>query len=203
MKRKLFILLTISIFSLWVIGCGKSTTTPTTTTTTTSVTTTSSTTTISFPSGSIEILFSPRGGCTDEIIRQIDNAVSYIDVAMYSFTSDPIAQALVNARGRGVEIRVLMDKQQASTGYSKHTFLANNGILVSLDTHSGYMHNKVAIMDQAVVITGSFNWSVNAEENNQENMLVIMDPGVVQIYQDRFDYLWEYNSDGIITPIVN
>jgi len=129
--------------------------------------------------------------------------MNYIDVAMYSFTSDPIAQALVNAKERGVKIRVLLDKQQAGSSSSKAEFLANNGILVSLDTHSGYMHNKIAIIDGAVVITGSFNWTESAEERNQENMVVISDPWVVQVYKERFDYLWNYNSGGIITPFTN
>jgi|GEM_PF-1086492 len=216
MKNKLVLLLIIPII-LGLISCEKGPTAPTTTSATTTIsptptttitttaptsstTTTSSSTTVPITPGSIAVFFSPRGGCTDEVIAQISRAVNSIDVAMYSFTSDPIAQALVNAKGRGVIVRVLLDRSQAQSSYSKASFLASCGIQVSLYTHSGKMHNKIAIIDGAVVITGSFNWSNVAEERNQENMLVITDSWVAQIYENRFNTLWEDNLGGIITP---
>ncbi len=140
------------------------------------------------------VFFSPKGGCTNEVITHINNAQKTIDIAIYSFTSEPIAHALVRVEDRGVQIRILMDKQQAKGRHSKATFLFNNGIPVTLDRHSGCMHNKIAVIDSAVVLTGSFNWSKNAEERNEENLLVIDDLEIVNIYQKRLDYLWKYNK---------
>lgn len=68
----------------------------------------------------IKIFFSLNGGATKEIIKRIDNAGTYIDIAMYSFTSEPVAQAIVRAKQRDVKIRILMDKQQAGGRYSKY-----------------------------------------------------------------------------------
>ena len=134
-----------------------------------------------------KVFFSPKGGCTNEVITHINNAQKTIDIAIYSFTSEPIAQALVKVEDRGVQIRILMDKQQAKGRYSKFSFLANNEVPVCLDKHSGSMHNKIAIIDSVVLLTGSFNWSRNAEERNEENLLVIDDLEIVEIYpHNRF-----------------
>ena len=68
----------------------------------------------------IKIFFSRNGGATEEITKQIDKAENHIDIAMYSFTSEPIAEAIIRAKERGVKVRILMDKQQAGGKYSKH-----------------------------------------------------------------------------------
>jgi len=153
-----------------------------------------------FPLHAQEVYFSPKGGCAERIIQEIDRADSLIDVAMYSFTSEPIAEALVRAFRRGVRIRVLLDKGQAGGKYSKDEYLAQNGIEVVLDRRRGKMHNKFCIIDRNVLITGSYNWTKSAEEENQENMLVFEGSQVVEIYQERFDYLWELNKGTAAKP---
>ncbi|MCK4353340.1 phospholipase D family protein [candidate division WOR-3 bacterium] len=140
------------------------------------------------------VLFSPNGGCTKEIIAQIDSSKKTIDIAMFSFTSDSIAFALVRAFDRGIKIRMLLDKQQAKSRYSKYEFLKNYGINTILDRHSGYMHNKIVVIDTAVVLTGSFNWTKNAEKRNEENLLVIDNEEIVKVYQKRLGYLWEWDK---------
>jgi len=77
----------------------------------------------------------------EEIIRQIDNAQEYIDIAMYSFTYDPIAGAIIRAKNRGVKIRILMDKGQSQGKYSKYKFLLDNNIAIIQDRHAGIMYN--------------------------------------------------------------
>lgn len=146
------------------------------------------------PLSAWEVYFSPRGGCTERIIEGINDANSRIDVAMYSFTSEPISEALVQAHRRGVKIRVLLDKQQAGSKYSQDDSLEAKGIEVIRDIRTGYMHLKVCLIDEAVLFAGSFNWSKNAEERNQEDMLVFTEPDIVAVYQQRFDYLWVFNG---------
>ena len=151
----------------------------------------------------IKVFFSPKGGAVEEIVRQIDSAKSYIDIAMYSFTSGPIAEAIVRAKKRGVKIRILMDKEQSQGRYSKYKFFLDNEIAVIQDRHSGIMHNKIAVIDGRVLFTGSYNWTKSAEEKNEENLLEIIDEEdktgeieekLIEIYQKRLDYLWEYND---------
>jgi len=112
---------------------------------------------------------------------------------MYSFTYEPIAEALIRAKNRGIKIRILMDKGQSQRRYSKYKYLLNNGIAVIQDRHAGIMHNKIAIIDGKILFTGSYNWSKSAEERNQENLLeFINEEKIIRIYQERLNYLWEY-----------
>jgi len=144
----------------------------------------------------IRIFFSPKGGIAEEIIKQIDNAQEYIDIAIYSFTYEPIAKAIVRAEKRGVKIRILMDKSQSGGKYSKYKFLLDNGLAVIQDRHAGIMHNKIAVIDGRILFTGSYNWSKSAEEKNEENLLEFIDEEeIIRIYQERLDYLWKYNLE--------
>jgi phosphatidylserine/phosphatidylglycerophosphate/cardiolipin synthase-like enzyme len=137
-----------------------------------------------------QLFFSPKGGCTDAIVKQIGLAAKTIDIMMYSFSSRPIIQALDKAKERGVTVRVLLDKGQETQKYAKGRYLAARGIAVKYDTGRGLMHNKVGIFDGQVMFTGSFNWTAQAEKNNAENLLLIDDPGLIKQYQARFDQLW-------------
>lgn len=119
----------------------------------------------------------------------------YVDIAIYSFTYEPIAGAIVRAKRRGVKIRILMDKGQSKGKYSKYKFLLDNDIAVIQDRRSGYMHNKIAIIDGRILFTGSYNWSKSAEERNEENLLEFIDEEeIIKVYQERLDYLWEFNK---------
>jgi phosphatidylserine/phosphatidylglycerophosphate/cardiolipin synthase-like enzyme len=123
----------------------------------------------------IEVYFSPHGGCTDAIIKELNKAKSSVLVQADSFTSAPIAKALLNAHKRGVKVEVLLDKSQRIQKYSSATFLSNQGIPTKIDAQHAIAHNKVMIIDGETVITGSFNFTKAAEENNAENLLVIKD----------------------------
>ena len=157
----------------------------------------------------IRVFFSPDGSAAKEIITQIDNAKSYIDIAMYSFTYEPIGEAIIRAKNRGIRIRILMDKGQSKGKYSKYNYLLSNNIAIIQDRHAGIMHNKIAIIDGKVLFTGSYNWSKSAEEKNQENLLEFIDEStenkensfkslyekkIIEIYQKRLNYLWEFND---------
>jgi phosphatidylserine/phosphatidylglycerophosphate/cardiolipin synthase-like enzyme len=152
----------------------------------------SSTTTIG-GSPSISVYFSPRGGCTSAVISQIKMAKKSIDVAIYSFTSRKIAKALIAAHKRGVKIRIVADEGSAISRNSVLPLLESAGIPVRYKRGSGggLMHNKYAIVDGEVVITGSFNWTVSAEKRNDENLLVIKGlPAIVKAYEKNFERLW-------------
>ncbi len=143
----------------------------------------------------IKVFFSPDGGITEEIIAQIDQADNYVDIAMYSFTSESIAEALVRAKERGVRVRILLDKLQAAGAYSQYQYLLDAGIETITDVHAGIMHNKIAIIDGRILLTGSFNWTKSAEEKNEENFLLFIDEEkIIRIYQTRLNYLWGFND---------
>jgi len=135
----------------------------------------------------IRIYFSPGGGCTEAIVKELDQASSEIKVQAYSFTSRSIAKALVNAHKRGVKISVVLDKSNASAKYSAADFTANMGIPAFIDDQHAIAHNKIMILDQETVITGSFNFTKAAEEKNAENLLIIKDRAIAGLYLNNWE----------------
>ena len=123
--------------------------------------------------GTVDIYFSPNGGTTDAITHEIGNARSEILIQAYSFTSTPIAKALLDASKRGVRVVVVLDRSQKTQKYSGATFLAHAGIPVFIDDKHAIAHNKIIIIDRQTLITGSFNFSKAAEEKNAENLLAL------------------------------
>jgi phosphatidylserine/phosphatidylglycerophosphate/cardiolipin synthase-like enzyme len=137
--------------------------------------------------GSIRVYFSPNGGCTDAILSQINRAQKEILLQAYSFTSKPIAQALIQAQKRGVKIIAVLDKSNKRQKYSAATFLKNMGIPVFIDDKHAIAHNKIMIIDNRVVITGSFNFTMAAENKNAENLLILDDrPDLTRAYRENF-----------------
>lgn len=148
------------------------------------------------PSGnSIAVYFSPRGGCADAIVREVASAKRSIRIQACSFTSPPIAKAIIDAKKRGVQVEAILDKSNRTDRYSAATFLKNQGVAVLIDNKHAIAHNKIIVIDDAVVITGSFNFSNAAEESNAENLLVIRDhPDLVQKYVDNYDAHREHST---------
>ena len=138
----------------------------------------------------LQVFFSPQGGAQAAIIERIHAAQERIDLALYSFTARPIAEALVAAQKRGVAIRVVLDRSQAGSQYSAATFLHNQGMAVWISRGSGIMHHKFALIDGRVLINGSKNWSANAEERNAENVMVFEGyPGLILEFEQEFTRL--------------
>jgi len=129
-----------------------------------------------------EVYFSPDGGCTEAITQAVDDAQRTVLVQAYSFTSAPIAKALAAAKRRGVAVRVILDQSQRSERYSSATFLAHANIPTYIDAQHAIAHNKVMVIDERTVITGSFNFTKAAETRNAENLLILHDPVLAARY---------------------
>ena len=135
----------------------------------------------------IQVYFSPNGGCTDAIVREINRAKDIIRIQAYAFTSQPIAKAIIEAKKRGVKIEAVLDKSNRTAKYSAATFLMNQGVEVLIDDKHAIAHNKIILIDDKMIITGSFNFSRAAEESNAENLLVIRDqPRLMAKYLESF-----------------
>lgn len=140
------------------------------------------------PPPTMEVYFSPKGGCTDAVVGELDNAKKNIRVQAYSFTSAAIARALVDAHKRGVDVCVILDESQRTEKYSEADFLHNMGIPTWLDCKHAIAHNKVMTIDDSVVITGSFNFTTAAEKSNAENLLLIRSPELAQRYMVNWHF---------------
>ena len=137
-------------------------------------------------SASWQVYFSPRGGATSAIVQTIDDAKSTVLVQAYSFTSEPIAEALAKANGRGVDVQVLLDKSQRTQKYTATHLLIQAGISVLIDGSHAIAHNKIIIIDNETVIKGSFNFTKAVEERNAENLLIIRNKGLAILYIDNW-----------------
>jgi phosphatidylserine/phosphatidylglycerophosphate/cardiolipin synthase-like enzyme len=130
-----------------------------------------------------QVCFTPYENCTGELIRQINQAQSSIYVQAFSFTSRPIAKALINAKQRGVKVLVIFDHSQLDhRHYSLARLLIKNDISVWNDDQPNIAHNKVMIIDRSIVETGSFNYTVSAQRYNTENMLIIHNAPLAERY---------------------
>ena len=145
--------------------------------------------------GDLEAAFSPNGGCTNLVIKVIQSAKTSIRVLAYSFTSAPIAKALVEAHQRGVDVQMVVDKSQKSAKYTSATFVANAGIPIRIDSKHAIAHNKVIIVDGHTVQQGSFNYTKAAEEKNGENVLVNWNnPKLADVYLKDWKRHWEHSD---------
>jgi phosphatidylserine/phosphatidylglycerophosphate/cardiolipin synthase-like enzyme len=127
-------------------------------------------------------------------VSAISQAKTEILVQAYSFTSAPIAKALVDAHKRGVQVKIILDRSQRKERYSSADFTARAGIPTYIDAAHAIAHNKVMIIDKAVVITGSFNFTRDAEINNAENLLVILSKELARGYIANWERHMEHSS---------
>src|SRR6266516_3137693 len=112
----------------------------------------------SIPRG-VQVFFSPHGGATEAVVNALDHATNTVLVQAYSFTSAPIAKALVDAHRRGVQVQVILDKSQQTEKYSEADFLKNSEIPTLIDAQHAIAHNKIMIIDGYLILTGSFNFT--------------------------------------------
>ena len=143
--------------------------------------------------------FSPNQGAADVVIGFIDQTHASLDAAVYSITHDGIADALIRAKGRGVEVRILTDKTQAGNASADDERMEASGIAVRRDHITGLMHHKFMISDchcdgEQALATGSFNWTASADTRNMENFVIIRLKYAITEFQVEFDRLWELNA---------
>lgn len=145
-----------------------------------------------------QVYFSPKGGVTAAVVRELDGAKSEILVQAYSFTSAPVSKALLDAAHRGVKIIAVLDKSNVRAKYTAADTLAKRGIPVFIDDKHQIAHNKIIIIDRQTVITGSFNFSKAAEESNAENLLILKNKELATVYMRNFvehrEHSVEYKS---------
>jgi phosphatidylserine/phosphatidylglycerophosphate/cardiolipin synthase-like enzyme len=131
--------------------------------------------------------FSPKGGCQQAVLAELKKARREILVQAYSFTAEPITYALVEAKKRGVHVDILLDKSNEAERYSDLRIFLDQGLAPLIDAHHAIAHNKVMLIDQKVLVTGSYNFTNQAEEENAENLLIIKGhPELVAQYRQNF-----------------
>lgn len=141
------------------------------------------------PTAAWAVHFSPKGGCTDAIVAQIASAKTTIHVQSYSFTSAPIAGALADAKLRGLDVQIIVDRSDvddAASPTTKLDVLLDAHVPVWNDAKHAIAHNKIMIFDGESVETGSFNYTKQAESSNAENCLFLTSPALAAVYEHNW-----------------
>ena len=127
-----------------------------------------------------EVWFSPQGGARDAILESIAGAKKEIHVGAYKLEDKIIAQALVDAKDRGVKVSIILDKKKSKYKTSLKKWLVEQNVPVFTDPKHFLYHNKVMIIDGTTVLTGSFNFKADAEDSNAENLLRLDSPELAE-----------------------
>lgn len=142
--------------------------------------------TFTIAGASIENYFAPEDGVMAKVIAVIENAQTYIHFMAYSFTDDALADAMLQGMGQGVEIGGIFEAFGANTPYSECKTLLTADADISLDGNPNTFHHKVIIIDGTTVIIGSFNFSAQANDSNDENLLIVHDSSLASAYEQEY-----------------
>jgi phosphatidylserine/phosphatidylglycerophosphate/cardiolipin synthase-like enzyme len=144
----------------------------------------------------LDTCFTPGENCTREIVDEIDSAKVSLLVQAYEFTSYPIIDAIIRANDRGVDVSIILDQDNDRAKRSGQESIAAHliarGLFVLIDNRH-IAHNKVMVIDGKDVITGSFNFTVAAQDRNAENVLFIRDNAMIA--KAYGDYFWRRADD--------
>lgn len=134
--------------------------------------------------------FSPGEDCLDAIRDAFERTSRTADVCVFTITDDRIADAMLAAHRRGVRVRVITDNDKALDEGSDAQRLERAGVALRIDQTEHHMHHKFAVFDGERLLTGSYNWTRSAARNNEENLIVTRDPGLVRAFSEEFERLW-------------
>lgn len=135
--------------------------------------------------------FSPGQDCRRAILDLLVRARRTLDVCVFTISDDRIAEGLLAAHRRGVQLRLITDNDKTADTGNDIGRLVDAGIPVRVDETAWHMHHKFAIADSATLLTGSFNWTRSASDYNQENVLVTQELRLVEAFEREFGRLWQ------------
>jgi phosphatidylserine/phosphatidylglycerophosphate/cardiolipin synthase-like enzyme len=143
----------------------------------------------------IQIYFSPEDHVLDHMIPLVASASASIHFMAFSFTDYPLAKAMIDRAAAGVDVSGVFEKTGSETDSSElRTFFCAH-VPARQDGNPKFLHDKVIIIDNRYVISGSFNLSTNATESNDENVIIIDNPDIAKLYTQEFERVWSVATD--------
>lgn len=139
----------------------------------------------------IESYFAPEDGVERAIIARLAQSRDRLDFMAFVFTSVPMAEAMATRLAEGVRVRGVIEQRNAGSRHSRHHYLRQHGAEVHLDPGPRTMHHKVIIVDARTVMTGSYNFSANAEKRNDENLIMIHNPDIARRFIEELEFIIE------------
>ena len=144
----------------------------------------------------IQVIFTSEDHAIEEaIIPLLNSAQKSIRFLAFSFTDYPMAKAMIDRAAVGVDVAGVFEKVGSSTDSAELRTLFCAGVPARRDGNGGFMHNKVIVVDERYVVTGSLNYSTNAETSNDENVLIIDNPDIAKLYMKEFERIWNMAED--------
>jgi phosphatidylserine/phosphatidylglycerophosphate/cardiolipin synthase-like enzyme len=147
------------------------------------------------PAEILAIYFTPPAGSAGGLIKHIDASKKTIKVMAYGFTATPLSEALVKAHRRGVKVQLLQDEKSAGNNSDAVNQLIAAGIEVRSDGKHAIQHNKVMLLDDDIVITGSYNFTKSAEVRNAENIIILKSAYAAKRYADNWVAHWGHGEE--------
>lgn len=141
------------------------------------------------------IYFTPPSQAAKAIVQAIDASKREVLVQAYGFTHNAIAQALVRAHRRGVQVQVLLDRKSQNTNRYVIGVLRDAQVSLRQDGQHAIAHNKVMVIDQAIVVTGSLNFTNSALTRNADNVLILKSEDVAHAYRDQWWFHWAHGQE--------
>lgn len=143
-----------------------------------------------------EAWFTPSKRAVGRLRGLMANCRHSLDVCVFTITHDDLAEELLNAKQRRVRVRILTDDDKSHDLGSDVSRLSRAGIEVRMDDSPAHMHNKFVVLDERLLVTGSFNWTRSAATANQESFIVTDDPTLVSAHLKEFERLWIQFANG-------
>ena len=138
----------------------------------------------------VRVLFAPEDEVVSQLVPLIESAKSSIRFMAFSFTHDAMGSAVLARAEAGVDVKGIFETRSSETEYSELPVLYCAGVPVRQDGNPGTFHHKVFVIDDKIVITGSLNFSNNADESNDENVVVITNSDIAAQYLKEFERRW-------------
>ena len=139
----------------------------------------------------IQVIFSPEDGAVSYLVAMLNDAQVSIRFLAFSFTDYPMAQAMVTRAQNGVDVQGVFETFGSNSPRSELKTLWCAGLPVRQDGNDSFLHDKVIIIDNSIVVTGSLNFSSSADEDNEENVIIIDNPGIAALYLEEYQKNWD------------
>jgi phosphatidylserine/phosphatidylglycerophosphate/cardiolipin synthase-like enzyme len=144
----------------------------------------------------IQVVFTSEDpAIADSIIPVVNSATRSIRFLAFSYTDFPLAEAMIKRAQAGVNVAGVFEKVGSDTDAAELKTLYCAQVPVRQDGNGSFMHNKIIVVDERFVITGSLNFSTNAEESNDENVIIIDNPDIAKLYMQDFERVWSLARD--------
>jgi phosphatidylserine/phosphatidylglycerophosphate/cardiolipin synthase-like enzyme len=137
------------------------------------------------------------GNSAEILIKEINTAQKKLDIAIYSITKEDIANAILNAKKKGIDVKVITDSENSKSKTQKEILdkFKQRGIPIKINTPTGLTHLNFTILDNMEALGGCYNYLEDVTDNNGENLIIMKKPDIVNEYSAGFNAMWNNTND--------